>query len=338
MLHGARHAPILVHAHARSGSTLLLEMLSQDPELWTAYEPLQDTRQLPPKTHTPDVDCRRPEIGYGEPLASRCPLRDAVLLLALLACDMLPIIALWHHNFELDGHAGGYVPHRGSLWGSVWSPAAQFSDMAISRTRQYLVQGQACRQRRGAIAKTIRMNGNLDTIFRVARTFATKPPLVLHLVRKPLSVYASRKNLSNPFGIPPTVANGSLRSWAESTCTATRRDIAAGKAQATGSYELVTFSELLSRPRQLVKRIYTRHLNRTVPRAVREYISSHIKHKGNDAGVQSQVWQFKYGTSARNIEHVHNRWREQLQPWEASQIELGCWSRQDRPPPTFHGS
>ena len=201
------------------------------------------------------------------------------------------------------------------------------------------MQGQACRQRRGAIVKTIRMNGNLDTIFRAARTLATKPPLVLHLVREPVSVYASRKNLSNPFGIPPTVANGRLCSWAESTCTATRRDIAAGRAQGSrGSYELVTFSELLHRPRQLVKRIYTRHLNRTVPRAVHEYISSHIKHKGNDTAGQSQAWEFKYGTSSRNIERVQNRWREQLQPWEARQIELGCGSRQGLPPHTLHGS
>ena len=328
---GERHAPILVHAHARSGSTLLLEMLSQDPELWAAYEPLQDIRQLPPKEYAPDVRCRRSEIGYGEPLASRCPLRDAMLLLALLMCDMLPMIALWYHNFEIDGHTGGYVPHSGTRWGSAWSPAAQFPDIAISRTRQYLVQGQACRQRRGAIVKTVRMNGDLDAIFRVASTFATKPPLVLHLVREPLSVYASRKNLSKPFGIPSTVANGSLRSWAKRTCAATRHDIATGKAQATGSYELVTFSELLYRPRQLVKRIYTRHLNRAVPRAVHEYIRSHIKPERGYTGYESQAWQFKYGTSSRNIERVHNRWRDQLQQWEVHQIELGCRSSQGQP-------
>lgn len=335
---GERHAPILVHAHARSGSTLLFEILGQDPELWTTYEPLQDIRQLPPKEDVAHLRCHRSETGYAEPLDSRWPLRDATLLLALLACDMLPMIASWHHNFERNGHVGGYAPNSHSRWGSAWSPTAQFPHIATSRTRQYLEESQACHQRRGTIGKTVRMNGNLGTIFSVARTLAAKPPLVLHLVRGPLSVYASRKKLSNPFGIPPTGCSGRLRYWANSTCAATRRDIATGMAQATGSYELVTFSELLLRPRQLVKRIYTRHLNRSVPRAVHDYISSHIKFEGVAIGDESQGWEYKYGTSPRNIERVRNRWRTQLRPWQVHQIELGCGSSQGQPPYISHSS
>lgn len=325
MLLGERYAPILVHAHARSGSTLLLEMLGQDPKLWAAYEPLHDVRKLPPlhpETRKRRFRCRSSEDGEGDPLASSCPWRDATLLLAFLACDMLPMTSSWHQYFELDGHAGGYVPNRAAPWGSEWSPG---SSSPSERTRQYLAQGQACRQRSGTIAKTVRMNGDLDTIFRVARTLEAKPPLVLHLVRGPLSVYASRRNLSNPFGIPPTAFNGSLRSWSSGTCAATHRDVATGHAQAAGSYEMVTFLELLRRPRRLVNRIYARHLNRSVPRAVHEYISSHLK-LGPLAGDESQSWEFKYGTSSRNIERVHNRWREQLKPWEVHQIQLGCRS------------
>ena len=37
---------VVVHSHARSGSTLLFELLAQDPQVWGAYEPLQDVRQL----------------------------------------------------------------------------------------------------------------------------------------------------------------------------------------------------------------------------------------------------------------------------------------------------
>ena len=90
----ARFPPIVVHSHARSGSTLLLELLGRDPQVWTAYEPLQDVRQLPPTAPVVTDRCRSAETGAaGDPLMAKCPWRDATLLVALLACDTLPLLA-----------------------------------------------------------------------------------------------------------------------------------------------------------------------------------------------------------------------------------------------------
>ena len=326
----ARFPPIVVHSHARSGSTLLLELLGHDPQVWTAYEPLQDVRQLPPTGPAVTEGCRSAETGAaGDPLMAKCPWRDATLLVALLACDTLPLLAAWYADFELGGRSGGFVPHYDPpVAGSEWASISLFPQMATSRAAQYREQVRACRERPGHAIKTVRMNGQLDALYKVSHAFGKKPPLVLHLVRKPFSVYASRKNLTNSFGLPTTAETTPahrqrlLRDWAQSTCTATRRDIATGKAQAAGAYDLVTFAELVRRPRQLVERLYSRHFHRPVPRAVYSYISTHIL--PNESAVESDAWQFKYGTSARSIERVEQRWREQLEPWEVREIEAVC--------------
>ena len=326
----ARFPPIVVHSHARSGSTLLLELLGRDPQVWTAYEPLQDVRQLPPTAPVVTDRCRSAETGAaGDPLMAKCPWRDATLLVALLACDTLPLLATWYADFELGGRSGGFVPHYDPpIPGSEWANTSLFPQMAVTRAAQYREQVRACRERPGKAIKTVRMNGQLDALYKVSHAFGKKPPLVLHLVRKPFSVYASRKNLTNSFGLPSTAETTPahrqrlLRDWAQSTCTATRRDIATGKAQAAGAYDLVTFAELVRRPRQLAERLYSRHFHRPVPRAVYSYISTHIQ--PNESAVESDAWEFKYGTSARSIERVEQRWREQLEPWEVREIEAVC--------------
>ena len=326
----ARFPPVVVHSHARSGSTLLIELLGRDPQIWITYEPLQDVRQLPP-TAAPMAmgGCRSAETGAsGDPLVAQCPWRDATLLVALLACDTLPLLTTWYTDFELGGRRGGFVPHYDPpIPGSEWANTSQFPEMAISRAAQYREQARACRERPGHAVKTVRMNGQLDALYKVSHAFGKKAPLVLHLVRKPFSVYASRKNLSKPFGLPTAAEiaparRQRLREWAQSMCTATRHDVATGRAQAAGAYDLVTFAELVRRPRQLVERLYSRHFHRAVPRAVYAFISTHIR--SNESAVESDAWEFKYGTSARSVERVEQRWREQLEPWEVREIEAVC--------------
>ena len=326
----ARFPSVVVHSHARSGSTLLLELLGHDPQVWTAYEPLQDVRQLPPTVPVVTDRCRSTEtVAAGDPLMAQCPWRDATLLVALLACDTLPLLATWYADFELGGRRGGFVPHYDPpIPGSEWASTSLFPHMAVSRAAQYREQARSCRERPGHAIKTVRINGQLDALYKVSHAFGKKPPLVLHLVRKPFSVYASRKNLTNPFGLPTTAETTPahrqrlLRDWAHSTCTATRRDITTGRAQATGAYDLVTFAELVRRPRQLVERLYSRHFHRPVPHAVYSFIGTHIQ--PNESAVESDAWEFKYGTSARSVERVEQRWREQLEPWEVREIEAVC--------------
>ena len=103
---------------------------------------------------------------------------------------------------------------------------------------------------------------------------------------------------------------------------ATRRDIAAGRRFGGSAYQLVTFAELVRRPRQLVERIYANHFHRAVPAAVYAYIQSHLQ--PNESAVESGEWQYKYGTSARNLDKVEQRWREQLEPWELQEIDAAC--------------
>mgnify|MGYP006142744793 FL=1 len=346
----ANFPPVVVHSHARSGSTLLYELLGQDPQVWTAYEPLQDVRQIGRGTSTAER-CRSAESGGGDPLTAHCPMRDAALLLALLSCDTLPLLSAWYADFELDGRQGGFVPHFAPPGpGSVWASSTLFPNMASNRAAQYRAQARACRAQPGHVLKTVRMNGQLQALYSVSRALNRKPPVVLQLVRKPRSVYASRKNLSNPFGLPPaalatcggggsSVGNGAgssggvspschevrrsqLRDWATSTCSATRRDIAAGRQFGGSAYQLVTFAELVRRPRQLVERIYANHFHRAVPAAVYAYIQSHLQ--PNESAVESGEWQYKYGTSARNLDKVEQRWREQLEPWELQEIDAAC--------------
>lgn len=334
----ANFPPVVVHSHARSGSTLLYELLGQDPQVWTAYEPLQDVRQIGRGVST-TARCRSADYGGGDPLNARCPMRDAALLVALLSCDPLPLLTAWYADFELDGQQGGFVPHFAPPGpGSVWASTTLFPNMASTRAAQYRAQARACRARPGHLLKTVRMNGQLQTLYNISRALNRKLPVVLQLVRKPRSVYASRKNLSNPFGLPPAalvacggrggspscheVRRSQLRDWAMSTCTATRRDIAAGRRFGGGAYQLVTFGELLRRPRQLVERIYANHFHRAVPAEVYAYIQSHLQ--PNESAVESGEWQFKYGTSARNLDKVEQRWREQLEPWELQEIDAAC--------------
>ena len=78
----------------------------------------------------------------------------------------------------------------------------------------------------------------------------------------------------------------------------------------------------MRRPRQLIERLYAQHFRRPVPRAVYAYIDRHIR--PNNSAVESDAWQYKYGTSARSLERVEQRWKEQLEPWEVREIEAAC--------------
>ena len=70
--------PVVILSHGRSGSTLLLELLAQDPQFWTSYEPLQEVRQpyRRGEARSSRNRARWPANGRVGPGAARARLHD----------------------------------------------------------------------------------------------------------------------------------------------------------------------------------------------------------------------------------------------------------------------
>ena len=354
----AHFPPVIVWSHGRSGSTLLLDLLASDPQTWSAFEPLQEIRQRPHDAWAFNLDgqqsCRDRKDDSGgkgdgaSTLASSCPLRDASVLLALLRCNQMPLLATWYGELDLTGQRAAFLPERlvGSQLGrgAAWLPTPYFGRSSDARAEGVIFDERACLARPGRLAKTIRLNGHLDAIFNVSRALGWSSPLILHLVRDPRAIYASRRRLASPFGLPTVgVSKGvapaephakhsakqakTVRAWARSLCGATERDERAGRQLGGGGYELIDYSSFVRRPRRLVETLYRRHFHRPVPREVLEYIDKHLPSasRGNDTDAGSrESWQFQYGTVARNVDAVDRRWHAELRSWEQQAIEAGC--------------
>jgi len=201
--------PIVIHSHGRSGSTLLLEVLEQDPSLWTAYEPLKSVRDLPwqimnlegsacrdpwqvrpPASHPSLAGVSRPLTAFvrlpvSQPSPSmepRCALRDAALLASLLVCDFSPLQAAWYQELDLAGERGQWMPEaKGAAWHRDYTRPRLARD-AMAKTR---ADRRACLARRQRAVKTIRLNGRLGALYNVTEDLGLPKPVVLHIVRDP---------------------------------------------------------------------------------------------------------------------------------------------------------
>lgn len=330
-VHGKHYQPVVVWSHGRSGSTLLLDLLSSDPEVWSIYEPLQEVRE------------RSPHVGPGEgglcrdrfssTLSSTCPLRDAALLLSMLQCNLLPLLTAWYGELELAGRRGAFLPHP-TAPGSGWVTTSYTPDLSDTRASLILEHQRKCRTHPLRVAKTIRLNGHLASVFNVTHALGRPSPLILHLVRDPRAVYYSRKRLSEPFGLPPASETQekrtlALRKWARTTCEATRRDAEQGRRNAR-NYLMVNYSTFVRHPQLLVERLYARHFLRAVPPEVQRFIAKHfspaVPREASHSDTKSEAWQYEYGTQARDVEHVDRRWEKELSRWEVDAIDEGCAS------------
>ena len=153
-------------------------------------------------------------------------------------------------------------------------------------------------------------------------------------MRDPRAIYASRRRLASPFGLPaaatrhtdggggppsePQAAKHTskgarmVRAWAHGLCGATQRDTATGQSLGAASYEYIDYSSFVRRPRQLVEQLYRRHFGRPVPREVLRYIAKHLPQARRNATSSPQSWQFQYGTEARDVDAVDQRWQREL--------------------------
>ena len=244
--------------------------------------------------------------------------------------------------------------------GAAWLPTSYHGRLSDTRVAGALADEESCRAHSQRIAKTIRLNGHLDAVFNVSHALGWRPPVVLHLVRDPRAIYASRRRLSSPFGLPvPSKDAGgdggqkapseafakhtakqakTLRGWARGLCGATQRDRAAGNEFGAAGYEFIDYSTLVRRPEQLVEGLYRRHFRRPVPPEVHAYIAKHLPpprkkrsvgsvgggSNGTSDGTTPQSWQFQYGTDARDVDAVEQRWKSELRPWERQAIDAGC--------------
>lgn len=349
---------VLVWSHGRSGSTLLLDLLASDTQTWSSFEPLQEVRQRPHDAWAFHLDgsqsCRdrlQDENGGngkgsgGISLSSSCPLRDASLLLSLLKCNNMPLLTTWFGELDLTGHRAAFLPERllGSDLGrgAAWMRTSYYGRLSNTRASAALSDARSCRERQRRVVKTIRLNGHLDAVYNVSQALGWEPPLVLHLVRDARAIYASRKRLASPFGLPTAGPGGiasartvrtdkTVRSWARSLCGATQRDREVGQRLGAGAYEYIDYSHFVRRPLEVVQGLYRTHFRRPVPREVREYIAKHLpssprrKNNATSNVALASSWQFQYGTAARDVDAVDLRWRAELRPWERQAIEAGC--------------
>ena len=352
---------VLVWSHGRPSPTLLPDLLAGDPQSWATYEPLQVGRERPHDAWAFHIDglqsCRdrtSTATASGKDngavsLASRCPLRDAALLLTLLRCNHMPLLTAWYGELDLTGQRAAYLPERllgpERGRGAAWMATSYHAQLSNTRAAAALADERACNARPERIAKTIRLNGHLDAIFNVSRALGWAPPVVLHLVRDARAVYASRRRVNW------TMEAKTVRVWARAVCGATKRDMASGRRYGAGGYEYIDHATLMRRPTQLVESLYRRHFRRPVPREVHAYIAKHFasarRDRRNGTGdiaaarraLQSRPssWQFQYGTEARDVEAVEQRWQSELQPWERSAIEQACGSALEGVSAPAHG-
>jgi len=236
---------------------------------------------------------------------------------------------MWYQELELANMRGGYVPHQQGF-GSVWESTQNRADLADYRITWYKQQAAACSSKTGRVVKTIRMNGHLDSVFNASHAMGLPPPLVLHLVRNPKSVYTSRKGLTTaPFGLPTLLGKREnqatvLQTWARTMCFATRHDMLVGRKHSR-YYFFLNFSEFVRRPLPVVEKLYARYFKRQVPVEVATFVREHVQpDPRRHVQANESSWQYQFGTKARNLDQVEHRWRQLLQPWEVQAIDSGC--------------
>ena len=349
------YPPTVVWSHGRSGSTLLLDTIASDPGMWPIYEPLQEVRQRPPAHFFVPPEqvgpCRDRDDGTNT-LQSPCPLRDASIVLAALSCNFVPVLSAWYAELELTRRHAAFLPHEGRFPGAGFTTTRYEPHMAAKRTARARQDQRGCRSRKGRVAKVIRLNGELQAVRNVTRSLHLASPLVVHLVRDPRAVYASRKRLSQrggerkqdrvAFGVPDggvghqeerrrqqQQQQSKLRAWARSVCQATRRDAEVG-TRSLRNYELVDYSEFVRRPAAVVERLYARHFRRPVPEAVRAYLRAHIQSEASAATTAGTLetanasWRYAYSTTPRSVERVDRQWEGELASWELRAIDAEC--------------
>lgn len=282
-----QNPPAVIMSHARSGAALLLEFLQQDPDMWTAFEPLQDVRQMPPFLEKVRAGRCRDSTNPDAAMRSACPMRDSTVLLALAACDMSPLLSTWYQEHDLSGGRAQWIPHRNELPGSEWRTTHEVPELAHFYAEKLAQKRTSCLEKQRHALKTIRLNGHLDMLWNVSKGAVFAEPLVLQVVRDPRAVYASRKQLENARSIGMPRLRGDsvsdpigVQNWARLLCTATLRDTEVGAARGR-LYERVNFSELISSPREVMRRIYSRHYRRHLPSEVLAYVDDWLEKNRN---------------------------------------------------------
>lgn len=259
-----------------------------------------------------------------------------MLLAALLACDTMPLQALWYQELDLYGQRGQWLAtDKGAAWHSSYARpnlAQNAVDKALADRRECLAKPQRA-------IKTVRLNGRLDALYNVSASLGLPKPIVLHLVRDPRAVYASRKHVGGPtrggdaagmhgrevaFWVPnATMGVQGAKQWAASLCTATSKDKQTGMLH-PGHYELLNFTEFVRSPQAVIRGIYDRHLKRPVPQIVLDFVDSRFSASSHGGAQSGQRGYDRWGTGSRNVDEVENQWKGKLEPWELEGIDLSC--------------
>ncbi|KAG5184902.1 P-loop containing nucleoside triphosphate hydrolase protein [Tribonema minus] len=305
----ANRKTVIITGHGRSGSTLTGSIF-RAPNWVFNYEPLKLhdwpaglSKRFDPETNT---QCRPDPLQVYHKM--RCPVADMMYLLDLAHCRTtdMPLQAV---TLEVDDVPGDDVIRRLN----ATAPLRGTRDPACAR-----------RDLAGVAVKTIRINGHMDQLFALSEKLGLRVDLVIHLMRDPRAVLASRYSVG--WGMPENRSYDATLAWARDMCGRTMADSRAGGGRV--NYMALRYEDLAAAAVARTQAIYER-LERDVPPTVLERMRKNdAQSQGGDsakgAGGGGKGKPHQYGVGVRNFIAQLTKWRQELSQVEQNAVAEGC--------------
>ncbi|KAG5186522.1 hypothetical protein JKP88DRAFT_346535 [Tribonema minus] len=187
--------------------------------------------------------------------------------------------------------------------------------------------GRDCEAKKGIAVKLIRMVGRLGEMLEMARAVGQMPDLVIHLIRDPRAVLASRYSVG--WGYPGNRGYRSTLDWATNLCGGTMADATAGAAHP--EYMVLRYEDMAQGAEWQAEGLYDR-LGMEMPAGVREMMR---ESDGCESGTEEErahclearankTVTTKYSTAPRDFTAQNAKWRDALARHEVKAVETGC--------------
>eukprot|EP00611_Tribonema_gayanum_P031693 TRINITY_DN9211_c0_g1_i3.p1 TRINITY_DN9211_c0_g1~~TRINITY_DN9211_c0_g1_i3.p1 ORF type:complete len:241 (+),score=117.79 TRINITY_DN9211_c0_g1_i3:217-939(+) len=204
--------------------------------------------------------------------------------------------------------------------------------VAAALPSQVEEQLKDCKGKKGVAAKVIRMTGRLGELFDVADALRVKMDLVIHLVRDPRAVLASRWSVG--WLHPMTHSYEATLPWAKTMCDDMMIDASAGAGRS--EYLLLRYEDLAGDAVERATMVYAR-IGAPVPDAVLREARVYDGCGSGSAQERAQCaadreamnknddfQEGQYDTRPRDFAAQMNKWRKALTKQEVRAVEEGC--------------